>query len=121
MSIIDILGSKSEQHNIIGSVEADSSQVLNIFLGLVKSVGMTNPATTVKSSKKGVTITKSGNKYTLRLEMFEPPIEVTWSTPISYNKVLEYFDNIALNNSRIGWVNLINMSDGTKYLQFATN
>lgn len=121
MSIINILGSKNEQHNLIGKVEADSSEVINILLGLVQSVGMANPKVKVNNSKKGVTITKVDDKYTLTLQMFEPPIEVSWSSPIEYAKVLDFLNNIAKDSKKIGWINIFSLSDGTKFLQFATN
>lgn len=121
MSLVNILGSKNEQQHIIGSVETDSSQVVGIFLSLVQSMGMTNPSSSVTSSKKGVKISKKGSKYTLTLEMFEPPIEVIWKSPLEFSKVLEYFDKLSNGNSNIGWVNILNLSDGSKYLQFATN
>jgi len=121
MAISDIFGSRNEQHNLIGRVDCSGEELSSVFLGLVQSMGMTNPPASTTVSKKGVTISRKGNKYTLTLEMFEPPLNVSWSDPIEISQIVEFLNKISAQNKKVGWVNTINLSDGSKFLQLATN
>lgn len=120
MSIIDFIGSRFEQHNkVVGKVECSGDEVTTIFLGLAKSVGMANPKISKNSAKKGISIAHVDNKYILTLEMFEPPLKIVWSKPEPVKALREVLDNLANDNKKVGWVNTIELSDGTKMLQLA--
>lgn len=120
MSILDFIGSKFEQHNkVVGKVECSGDEVTTIFLGLAKSVGMANPSTSMSAAKKGISIVHIDNKYILTLQMFEPPLQIIWNDPIPFNALREKLDMLAIENKKVGWVNTIDLSDGTKMLQLA--
>ncbi len=119
MSILDIFGTKNERQNIVGQVDCTAEDAPTVFLGLMQTMGMSNPSVSISNSSKGVSISKKGKKYTLVLEMFQPPIQISWEDPIDYNQILSFINKISRGNNKVCWVNFINMSDGSKSLQFA--
>lgn len=75
-----------EKGGVIGKAECGKN-LLDGLLSLLDNFGMINPSGIRFSANKGVRITKKGNRYTLLLLNFTPPVKVTWSKPITSSEL----------------------------------
>ncbi len=87
----------------------------------MKSMGMLNPSNNSDKAKKILTIIKKNGNFVLTLYICEPPITVTWSEPEALRMLLRSIDTISESNKKIGWINIIVLSDGKEYFQLALN
>ncbi len=108
-----------QSNKVIGQVECSSDSVGNMLVGMLSSMGMSNPAGVVTKSSKGVKITKKGNNYTLILSMYQPPITLSWTGNIPMDKLLEIIDKLAQDKKKIGYINLLTLKNGVKLFQLA--
>jgi len=103
---------------VIGSFDTPSDKVGTSVLQLAGKFGMTNPATPINSSTKGIIIKKNGKKYTITLGMFNPPIILNWTAPFSISALNKVIDDIAKQNQKIGYLNVMNI-DNSQFVQIA--
>ncbi len=86
MSLLGIFNQNTEKEpsNKVGSFECDKQNLVKTFMNLMGFMGMSNPGKLVSTSTKAVKITKKGSKFTLQLNMFKPPVKISWTelTPI---------------------------------------
>lgn len=101
----------------IGQVECDEAVVGNIFVGLMQSMGMANPFSLYSKSSKAVSITKKNDKYKLVLNVFKPPIEITWTDNIPFSQITRVIEELAADEKKVGYINFVNTSNIGKTFQ----
>jgi len=112
MNFIENFVSKLEQQNkIIGQLECAAESLPQMLVGMLQSMGMTNPVIISSKASKGIKITKKGNKYTLILYMFEPPLKISWTSQIPFEKLHEVIDKISSDKKNIGYMNIFNVNN----------
>ena len=122
MGILEFFTSQFDNSsNTIGQVECDGDSVVNIFVGLMQSMGMTNPVSLHSTAGKAVTITKKNNKYKLVLNAFKPPVEIVWSEDIPLSQIKKVIDDLVSNNRKVGYISFLTTSDRGKVFQLGIN
>lgn len=121
MSILNGFVPRIEQQSskVIGSTECTKDNVSNMLVGMLSSMGMTNPQGVQTKSSKGVKISKKGNNYTLTLSMYEPPIVISWTGNIPMDKLSEIIDRLAQDRKKIGYMNIVTLKNKVKFFQLA--
>ena len=119
MSIFQNLFKVKGFDTIIGSAESDGSNLTKILIGMMSSMGMSNPASLPSKSSKGVKITKKGkNSYKITLGMFTPPIDIMWTGTLNESELMDLISKVINDNKTISYVNYHNVT-GNKIFQFA--
>jgi len=80
-------------------------------------MGMSNPTAPTNSSTKGVSVKKKGNSIIITLSMFTPPITFVWTNLLPAKELPKVIATIIDQKKRIGSINNITLSDGTKFVQ----
>jgi hypothetical protein len=119
MQFNELFATKKEQQSVIGQVECTEESVCDMIIGILSSVGMHNPKVYVGSSSKAIVITKKGNKYTLTLSMYTPPVVVSWEAPVSYNQLKSRIETAISKSQKIAAINVITLADSSKFFQFS--
>lgn len=118
MSILDIFNNNQEK--FIGRFEAKKDNATNTLLSMMNGMGMM-PKSLVSKSNKGITITKKGNNYVFTLNMFVPPLEISWNEPLDYKAIEAFILKVVNERKKIACVNTIKSSNNTTLFQFGTN
>ena len=122
MGILDSIVTKIEQQaKFIGKIDCTKESVSNILIGMLNSMGMVNPTGLAKRSKKGISLKKKGNLYTLTLSMYEPPLELTWTENITSQELIAKLDKMIEERKKIGAMNVFKMANGATQYQLAIN
>lgn len=119
MDLLNFLLPKKEGKSL-GSFETTSYDLVPVFTNFMSAMGMCNPLRLTKKGSKGVKITKKkGDKYTIKLLMFEPPLELTWSPIAPMDTLFETLDSLAQSNKRIAYINTGKLETGLSFFQLA--
>ncbi|MEP7103639.1 MAG: hypothetical protein ABI721_02955 [Candidatus Dojkabacteria bacterium] len=117
MNLLEFIN-KTESTKNIGQVECMSiEEATSTLVSLMSSMGMANPTTPTNSSLKGVTITKKGRNIVITLSMFNPPITFVWTGLMPAKSLPDIIAKIINEKKKIGSINNITLSDGSKYVQ----
>jgi len=109
MNLLENFVSRIEQHSkTIGQVECSNEEAPKIMIGMMQSMGMANPLTVQSKSSKGVKISKKGNKYTLTLFMFTPPLSISWTGAIPMSKLMDIIEKLSEDKKTVGFMNIHN-------------
>lgn len=103
----------------VGSFEATAENLVTGFTDFMSTMGMTNPTRLTKKGAKGVKITKKGEKYIIKLLMFEPPLELEWSPIEPVNTLFETLDSLSQSNKKIAYINTGKLETGLNFFQLA--
>jgi len=118
--ISELFATRNEQqNNTIGRVDCNAESVSNMLVGLMSSMGMSNPVGLTAKSSKGVSISQKGNKYTLVLNMFKPPLEISWTGLIDYSKLIDMINKLVASKQKAGFINIYTLGNGNKVFQLA--
>ncbi|MCA9386545.1 hypothetical protein KC669_00775 [Candidatus Dojkabacteria bacterium] len=118
MKFLELLLGNESSSKEVGSFECTNSQLTSAFIKLSSVVGISNPNTLLNSSGKGISITKKGDKYQIKLLMFTPPIELEWTDLSPLSDLLNHLEKIASSSDKqIGSVTFKRISNGEKYFQ----
>lgn len=120
MNILDFFQNRSEkgESSTIGQVETTSESLSNMAVGLMQSMGMTNPSTLKAYAGKAITITKKGEKYLITLNAFKPPVTIEWTNTMDINQLAGLLLNLANTNKKVGYVNFLTQN-GRRMFQIA--
>lgn len=118
MDILNFFIPKREGKSV-GSFEATAENLVTGFTDFMSTMGMTNPTRLTKKAAKGVKITKKGEKYIIKLLMFEPPIELEWSPIEPVNTLFETLDSLSQSNKKIAYINTGKLETGLNFYQLA--
>lgn len=102
-----------------GSFEATSDNLVSGLTNFMSTMGMSNPVRLTKKGSKGVKITKKGDKYTIKLLMFEPPLELEWSPIAPVDTLFETLDSLSQSNKKIAYINTGKLETGLNFFQLA--
>ncbi len=117
MNLLEFIN-KNESSRNIGQVECMSiEEATSTITNLMSSMGMSNPTAPINTSSKGVTVKKKGNSIVITLSMFTPPITFVWTNLLPAKALPEVIAKIIEEKKKIGSINNITLSDGTKYVQ----
>lgn len=117
MNLLEFIN-KNESSRNIGQVECMSiEEATSTITNLMSSMGMSNPTTPINSSTKGVTVKKKGNSIVITLSMFTPPITFVWTNLMPAKSLPDVIAKIIVEKKKIGSINNITLSDGTKFVQ----
>lgn len=122
MNILEFFKSRTESPGKpLGSFECGSSDLVNAFRQLASMTGMVNPAVVQYSSGKGISITKKGDTYKIKLLMFTPPIELEWTDLTPLENLFQVLDSIASNDEQmhIGSITFTQLDSGQRFFQLA--
>jgi len=121
MLLFENLVSKKEKqkNNSIGQIEVDSGRLSEVLVNLLTSMGMANPAAVTSHSSKAIVITKNGNKYVMVLYMYKPPLKITWSDFLTFDKLNEAIDLYIKQNKKIAFINTVSLKKNIRLVQFA--
>lgn len=117
MNLLEFIN-KNESVKNIGQVECTSIEEASATItNLMSSMGMSNPTSPVNSSTKGVTVKNKGNSIIITLSMFTPPITFVWTNLLPARELPKVIASIIEKNKKIGSINNVTLSDGTKFVQ----
>ncbi len=122
MIFSNIFVSKSERHGIreIGKFEASSDNIGDMLIGMMQTMGMSNPpVATSSNSAKVVSFSKRGKIYTVTLSMYNPPIKVSWTGLIRMEDLVKVIDDVAEARRKIGYTNILSLKNKQKVFQLA--
>lgn len=121
MSLVDFFVNNREQHNgsPIGKYEVVEENVPSALVSMLESMGMSNPTGITTTTSKSVKVTKKGNKYTLTLLSYTPPITVQWTGMITTDKLQNLINHAVEKRLGIGYINTLTLNNGVKLFQIA--
>ncbi len=119
MSIFEIFRKTESGSSEVGSFECGSDSLTKAFIDLTSMVGLSNPNSLVSTSPKGVSISKKGDKYIIKLLMFDPPVELEWSDLTPLNKLFNTLNSISEEEREVGSVSFKKLNTGHKFFQIA--
>lgn len=116
MNIIDtpVTPDKGSQ---IGKVEVDQGNMVNMLLGIMSSMGLTNPTTVTTKSSKAVSVTKKGNTFVITLNHYDPPLTFTWTGLLPSDKLAEVISKLIEDKKKINYINNVKTEKGD-FVQF---
>ena len=111
------------ENNEVGSYEVSSSGLVASFVDLCSFVDISNPQAIKSNTSKGILITKKGNKYLIKLLMFNPPVQLEWTELRPLDDLFNVLDSLATDTLKknIGSINFKNLGGRKKFFQLALN
>jgi len=121
MDFLSFLISKTENDGgkVIGKFECSIHNLTSSFLTFAGQMGMSSPVRISKQSSRLIKITKKGDKYIIKLNMYNPPIEIVWTNMQPIENLKAILDSIAETNKKIGYVNTKQLDNGKQLFQLA--
>lgn len=121
MNLVNFNPAQTEKGvNSIGKVEVTSGNMVEMLMGIMSSMGLTNPTAITSKSSKAVTITKKGEGYLITLNHYDPPITFTWTGLMPTERLSEVIGKLVEDKKKINYVNHVSTADG-KFVQFGVS
>lgn len=122
MKWLEFLFNNDSQQKEVGNFECSTSRLGDAFTQLSHMVGIVNPSYLISHSSKGIVITKKGDKYQIKLLMFDPPITLEWSDLKPLAELSKHLESISNNsNTKIGSVVFKQLETCQKFFQLGVS
>lgn len=119
MSIFQNFFKPDSFSKVIGNVECSGENLPNMLIGMMSSMGMSNPSALPSKSSRGVRISKRGkNSYKITLGMFTPPVDIMWTGPLDETQIMKLVAKTIEDSKTLSYVNYHNVA-GKRVFQFA--
>lgn len=121
MSLLNINPSQAERGvSSVGKIEVTGENMVDMLMGIMTSMGLTNPSNITSSSSKAVTIVKKGLSYVITLNHYDPPITFTWTGLMPTAKLAEVISKLIEDKKKINYINKVDTSEGS-FVQFGVS
>lgn len=119
MNFFNIFGQKEKGTDFIGKFECTAQKLPDIFVRLMDTMGMSNPSGYVQNASKAITIKKNGDKYTIFINTYNPPLAIQWTEPFVSDDLVKVINRlVAGKNKRIGYLNVTGLNNGYEAGEF---